>query len=183
MLEKTGLAPGSLLARLFLSALAGALAASLGTMGARIGQQATAEQTLDSLSHKLAGLMRSDCEAYEALSQARRLPADRTDRPLLLASALERATDVPLTIAKLACEAGHSIAAIRTCLSPAVQSDLTVGMILAIAATEAGLHTAKTNIKLQRNQSVTDIQAGAITKISNSLEELKGLCYTPPPST
>jgi glutamate formiminotransferase/glutamate formiminotransferase/formiminotetrahydrofolate cyclodeaminase len=64
-----------------------------------------------------------------------------------------------------------------------VQSDLTVGMILAIAAAEAGLHTAKTNIKLQRNQSVAANQTGYMTKISNSLEELKGLCYTPPPST
>lgn len=165
------------------AALAGALAASLGTMGARIGQQATAEQTLGSLSHKLAGLMRSDCEAYEALSRARRLPADQANRPLLLATALEQATAVPLSIAELACEAGQTIAAIRQCLSPAVQSDLTVGMILAIAAAEAGLHTAKTNIKLQRNQSVAANQTGHMTKISNSLEELKGLCYTPPPST
>lgn len=165
------------------AALAGALAASLGTMGARIGKQSTAEQTLGSLSHKLTGLMRSDCEAYEALSRARRLPADQANRPLLLATALEQATDVPLTIAELACEAGQTIAAIRQCVSPAVQSDLTVGMILAIAAADAGLHTAKTNIKLQRNQSVAANQTGHMTKISNSLEELKGLCYTPPPST
>ncbi len=165
------------------AALAGALAASLGTMGARIGKQSTAEQSLGSLSQKLAALMRNDCEAYDALARARRLPADQANRPLLLATALEQATDVPLTIAALACEAGHTIASIRPCLSPAVQSDLTVGMILAIAAAEAGLHTAKTNIKLQRNQSVAANQRGETTKIANSLEELKGLCYTPPPST
>ncbi len=165
------------------AALAGALAASLGTMGARIGKQSTAEQSLGSLSQKLARLMRNDCEAYEALARARRLPADQANRPLLLASALEQATDVPLTIAELSCEAGQTIAAIRQFLSPAVQSDLTVGMILAIAATEAGLHTAKTNIKMQRNQSVADNQTRQMTKISNSLEELRGLCYTPPPST
>ena len=72
---------------------------------------------------------------------------------------------------------------VQTCALPILQSDLTVGMILAIAAAEAGLHTAKTNIKLQRNQSVAANQTGHMTKISNSLEELKGLCYTPPPST
>jgi glutamate formiminotransferase/formiminotetrahydrofolate cyclodeaminase len=165
------------------AALAGALAASLGTMGARIGKQAEPEQSLNSLSQRLATLMQDDSAAYEAVSKIRRLPMDHADRPLLLATALEKATEVPLMIAELACEAGQTIATIRKFLSPAIQSDLTVGIILAIAATEAGLHTAKTNVKLQRNQSVVIDQAQRITKISNSLEELKGLCYTPPPST
>lgn len=164
------------------AALAGALAASLGTMGARIGKQSEPEQSLSSLGQRLAALMQQDCETYEAVSRARRLPVDHTDRPQLLAAALEQATEVPLTIAALACEAGQTIAAIRSFLSLAVQSDATVGIICAIAATEAGLHTAKTNIKLQRNQSVAASQTERITKISNSLEELKGLCYTPPPS-
>ncbi|MDO9118677.1 MAG: glutamate formimidoyltransferase [Nitrospira sp.] len=165
------------------AALAGALAASLGTMGARIGKLSTAEQSLNSLSQKLAALMQNDCAAYAAVSQARRLPADHADRPQRLSTALEQATEVPLTIAELACEAGLTIAAIRQSLSPAVQSDLTVGMICAIAATEAGLHTAQTNVKLQRNQSVAANHARRMTKIANSLEELRGLCYTPPPST
>ncbi|NOS79676.1 MAG: glutamate formimidoyltransferase [Nitrospira sp.] len=165
------------------AALAGALAASLGTMGARIGKQSEPEQSLSSLSQRLAALMQQDCEAYEAVSSARRLPVDHADRPLLLATALEKATEVPLKIAELACEAGHIITTVRKVLSTAVQSDLTVGMILALAAIEAGLHTAKTNVKLQRNQSVVANQTRQITKIANSLEELKGLCYTPPPST
>jgi len=165
------------------AALAGALAASLGTMGARIGKQSKPEQSLSSLSQRLAALMQDDCEAYEAVSSARRLPVDHADRPLLFATALEKATEVPLKIAELACEAGHIITTVRKVLSTAVQSDVTVGMILAIAATEAGLHTAKTNVKLQRNQRVNQDQMQRISKISNSLEELKGLCYTPPPST
>lgn len=165
------------------AALAGALAASLGTMGARIGKQSEPERTLSDLTQRLTALMQKDCEAYEAISRARRLPIDQADRPLLLATAVEQATEVPLMIAELACEAGQTITTIRKFLSPAVQSDVTVGIICAIAAIEAGLHTAKTNVKLQRNQSVVANQTGQITKISNSLEELKGLCYTPPPST
>jgi len=165
------------------AALAGALAASLGTMGARIGKQTEPEQSLNDLSQRFATLMQKDCEAYETVSNARRLSVDQADRPLLLASALEKATEVPINIAELACEAGRTITTIRTQLSQSVQSDLTVGIILAIAATEAGLHTAKTNVKLQQNQSVATNQAHRITKIANSLEELKGLCYTPPPST
>lgn len=165
------------------AALVGALAASLGTMGARIGKQTEPERTLNNLSQRLTALMQDDCEAYEAVSKARRLPGDHADRLLLLAKALERATDIPLKTAALACETGQTIATIRKILSPAVQSDVTVGMICAIAATEASLHTAKTNIKLQRNQQVATDQTQRIIKLSNSLEELKGLCYTPPPST
>jgi glutamate formiminotransferase/glutamate formiminotransferase/formiminotetrahydrofolate cyclodeaminase len=165
------------------AALAGALAASLGTMGARIGKQVEPEQSLSDLSQKLAALMQHDCEAYEAVSKARRLPTDHTDRSRLLTTTLEKATEVPLKIAELACEAGQTITTIRTQLSQSVQSDLTVGIILAIAAADAGLHTARTNVKQQRNQSVVVNQTRRITKISNSLEELKGLCYTPPPST
>lgn len=164
------------------AALVGALAASLGTMGARIGKQTEQEQSLSDLSQKFATLMRKDCEAYETVSNARRLPVDQADRPLLLASALEKATEIPLKIAALAYEAGLTITTIRTHLSSAVQSDLTVGTILAIAAAEAGLHTAKANVKQQQNQSVANDQRQCITKIANSLEELKGLCYTPPPS-
>ncbi|MCS6293658.1 MAG: glutamate formimidoyltransferase [Nitrospira sp.] len=165
------------------AALAGALAASLGTMGARIGKQTEPEQSLSSLSQRLTALMQDDCKAYEAVSSARRLPVEHADRPLFLAVALEKATAVPLKIAELACEAGHVITTVRKVLSTAVQSDVTVGIILAIAATEAGLHTAKTNVKLQRNQRVNEDHVQRIAKISNSLEELKGLCYTPPPST
>ncbi len=165
------------------AALAGALAASLGAMGARIGKQLESEQTLSDLGRTLAALMQKDCEAYEAVSRAGRLPVDQADRPLLLATALEKATEVPLMIAKLAREAGQAIATIRMFLPPAVQSDLTVGMILAIAATEAGLHTAKTNVKLQRNPLVVTDHTRRIAEISNGLEELKGLCYTPPPNT
>ncbi|KAF4516009.1 hypothetical protein B566_EDAN000246 [Ephemera danica] len=163
------------------AALVGALAASLGTMGARIGKQSKPEQTLNDLTQRLTALMQKDCAAYAAVSKARCLPVGDANRPLLLSTALEQATDVPLTIAELACEAGQTIATIRQSLSPAVQSDATVGIICAIAATEAGLHTAKTNVKLQRNQSVASRQTECITKIANSLEELRGLCYTPPP--
>lgn len=165
------------------AALVGALAASLGNMGARIGKQTEPERSLSDLSQRLAALMQRDCEAYEAVSKTRRLPADHTDRSLLLTTALEAATEVPLKIAELACEAGQTITTIRMQLSQSVQSDLTVGIILAIAAAEAGLHTARTNVKLQQNQPVVVDQMQRITEIANSLEELKGLCYTPPPST
>jgi glutamate formiminotransferase / formiminotetrahydrofolate cyclodeaminase len=71
----------------------------------------------------------------------------------------------------------------HSCLSaakPVVQSDLTVGMIMAVAATEAGLHTVKVNLKLLTEQAVVEIFESRISKITRSLEDLRGLCYTPP---
>lgn len=163
------------------AALVGALAASLGTMGARIGAQPDAEQRLIMLGYELQRCVQADCNAYEKVGRARRLPKEQRGRIEQLAAAMTDATDVPLRIAECACEAGILIASLRRTVSPSVQSDLTVGMILARAAAEAGLHTAQTNINLQQNQQVANSFVDRMTKIVNCLEELKGLCYTPPP--
>ncbi|MGA6827228.1 glutamate formimidoyltransferase [Nitrospira sp. NS4] len=162
------------------AALVGALAASLGVMGARLGKEPAAEQQLADMSRRLQTLMQEDCDAYEVFAQARKLPADHADRSAILTAALQRITEVPLEIAELACEAGRAIASFRTGVSAPVQSDLTVGIIMAVAAAEAGLHTANTNLKYQQIQHLKCSLAQRCSKISNCLEELKGLCYTPP---
>jgi len=95
---------------------------------------------------------------------------------------MQKATEVPLEIAELACEAGWAILSCLKAVKPAIRSDLMVGMIMATAAVEAGLHTAQVNIKAQTNQQLNETLLPRITKTVRSLEELKGLCYTPPPS-
>lgn len=162
------------------AALVGALAASLGVMGARLGKEPAAEQQLVDLSRRLHTLVREDCDAYTLYAQARKLPADHADRPARLTAALQRITDVPLTIAELACEAGQALVTIRTHVSALIQSDMTVGLILAIAAAEAGRYTADTNINGQQNQQLKSSFTQRSSKIGNCLEELKRLCYTPP---
>lgn len=162
------------------AALVGALAASLGVMGARLGKEPATEQRLIDLSRCLHTLVQEDCDAYSLYALARKLPADHADRPARLTAALQRITEVPLTIAELACEAGQALVTIRTRVSVLVQSDMTVGLILAIAAAEAGRYTANTNINCQQNQQLKSSYTQRSSKISNCLEELKMLCYTPP---
>lgn len=162
------------------AALVGALAAALGVMGARLGKNPATEQQLTDISRQLHTLVQKDCDAYTLFAQARRLPADDVGRLELLPAALQRITEIPLEIAELACEAGRVIASFRVRASVPVQSDLTVAIIMAIAAAEAGRHTADTNINHQENQYLKNLLAQRSSKISNCLEELKGLCYTPP---
>ncbi len=162
------------------AALVGALAASLGVMGARLGKKPVIEQRLIDMSHRLQQLIREDCDAYKMFSQAQRLPADHADRSTQLPAALQRITEIPLEIAELTCEAGRMIASFRAQASVPVQSDLTVAIIMAIAAAEAGRHTADTNLNAQQNHQFKSSFAQRLSKISNCLEELKRLCYNPP---
>ena len=57
-----------------------------------------------------------------------------------------------LKIAEQATEAGVLLHACSAGVKPRVRSDLTVGLMLAIAAAEAGRHTVEENIKIQHNQ-------------------------------
>lgn len=164
------------------AALVGALAASLGVMGARLGHQAEAQQQLVQLSQRLHALVQADSEAYQEVSRANKIPKESPERSGEIAVAWQRAIEIPLEIAEIACQAGW---AMQSCLKPAkaaVRSDLMVGIIMAIAAAEAAIHTAQVNIKAQTNQLVSEMLFPRITKTARSLEELRGLCYTPPPS-
>lgn len=80
----------------------------------------------------------------------------------------------PWKFAELACEAGRVIHSCHMAVKPAVRSDLTVGMIMAIAAADAGIHTLQVNLKSQTNQQLNEILLPRITKTARSLEELRG---------
>jgi glutamate formiminotransferase/glutamate formiminotransferase/formiminotetrahydrofolate cyclodeaminase len=160
-------------------ALAGALAASLGIMGARLGRDIELEQRLTQLQHRLRQLIQDDADAYSRLLRAYRIPKQEPYRPQSISSALATATKIPLEIAELACEAGRLIHACIPSVKRAVRSDMTVGMIMAIAAADSGLHTASTNSQL--NQELSKSMSGEIARAIRNLEELKRLCYTPPP--
>jgi len=98
-----------------------------------------------------------------------------------LSSALHLATVIPLEIAEQATEAGTLLHACSAEVKPHIRSDLTVGLLLAIAAAEAGRQTVAENIKLQRNQRLKSSLFDRIQHITIRLEELRGLCYTAPP--
>jgi glutamate formiminotransferase/glutamate formiminotransferase/formiminotetrahydrofolate cyclodeaminase len=156
------------------AAFVGALAASLGVMGGRLGRQADEEQRLQELRHRLHQLVQEDTEAYNTLTEAYKIPKHRPDRPCAVSIALQRATEVPLEISESACEAGRLLSTLRKGATPPIHSDLTVGLIMAVAAAQAGLVTAITNT--QNNHGLREFFRLRIARATQCLEELKVLC-------
>jgi formiminotetrahydrofolate cyclodeaminase len=115
-------------------------------------------------------------DAYTGLMDAYKIPKQHPDRLHAISFALQRATEVPLEITELSCEVAQFLHALRKGGKPTIQSDLTVGLTIAIAAARAGLVTVRTNINTQRNQKFIDNIRLRIAKAMESLEELKGLC-------
>ena len=163
------------------AALVGALAASLGIMGARLSQQQRVEHQLSELSLRLRELMQADGDAYQRFIQATNFAKTDRTRPAVLSSALHLATEIPLEIAELATKAGALLHACSAGVKPRVRSDLTVGMVLAIAAADAGRHTVEENIKIQHNQRLKSSILDRIQQMTNRLEELRRACYTASP--
>lgn len=161
-------------------AFVGALAASLGVMGARLSMQRAVEHRLSEISRRLCELMQADGEAYRRFLQASAVTKSDKTRPALLSSALHLATEIPLEIAEQATEAGVLLHACSAGVKPRVRSDVTVGIMLAIAAADAGRHTVEENIKIQLNQRLKKSLQGRIEQMTIRLEELKGLCYSTP---
>ncbi len=162
------------------AALVGALAASLGIMGARLSRQRGVEHRLSEIGRRLCELMQADGEAYRQFLRAARLAKTDRTRPAVLSSTLHLATEIPLEIAERAAEAGALLHACSAEVKPRVRSDITVGLVLAIAAADAGRHTAAENINIQRNQRLKSSLLDRIQQMTNRLEELRGLCYTAP---
>ncbi|MCS6305733.1 MAG: glutamate formimidoyltransferase [Nitrospira sp.] len=158
------------------AALVGALAASLGVMGARLGEQPNREQRLLELSRQLHRLVQADTDVYTELTDAYKIPKQHPDRLHAISIALQHATEVPLEIAELSCEVARFLHTLRERGKPTIQSDLTVGLTVAIAAAQAGLVTVRTNINAQRNQQFIENIRVRIAKATESLEELKSLC-------
>jgi glutamate formiminotransferase / formiminotetrahydrofolate cyclodeaminase len=158
------------------AALVCALAAALGIMGARLAKQSDGETTLQRLSRRLYELVQEDALAYGALMEAYKIPKAHPDRPGTVSNALLKATEAPLEITERACEVARVLHSLRQMVKPTVYSDLTVGMILAIATADAGLFTAKTNVKHSINPLVMKSVQAKIIKMGESLEELRRLC-------
>jgi len=158
------------------AAFVGALAASLGVMGARLAGQSDRKERLLELSRQLHRLVQVDTEVYSGLMDAYRIPKHHPDRPQAISIALQRATEVPLEITELSCEVARFLHTLREGAKPTIQSDLTVGLTLAIAAAQAGLITVRTNINAQENHQLMDSVRLRITKATENLEELRVLC-------
>jgi glutamate formiminotransferase/glutamate formiminotransferase/formiminotetrahydrofolate cyclodeaminase len=164
------------------SALVGALSASLGVMGARLSQQLAVEQRLSQLVERLSALAQADGAAYQRFLQATQLPKTDPNRLSTISSALHVATEIPLEIAERLAETGGLLRICAKRVKPRLRPDAVAGLLFAVAAGEACLHIVKENLKAQLNQRLKDAIHSRIEQAMIRLEELRRLCYTPPPS-
>jgi glutamate formiminotransferase/glutamate formiminotransferase/formiminotetrahydrofolate cyclodeaminase len=163
------------------AALAGTLAAALGMMGARLTGQAATERRLNDIAQRLSYLLQADGEAYRHFVEATRRTQADANRPTAVSSALHVATEIPLEIGEQSAKAGTLLHACSRQVKRRLQSDMHVGLVMAIAACEAGLHTARENLKIQPNQKLRKAIEPRLRQLFQNLEELRALCYTPPP--
>jgi glutamate formiminotransferase/glutamate formiminotransferase/formiminotetrahydrofolate cyclodeaminase len=174
-------APTAVPAGAAVAALTGGLAAALGVMAARVSRQPAVEHRLDEIAARLGHLLVADGEAYNIFATATKLPETDPERSMAVSSALHVATEIPLEMAERSVEAARLLAASAPGAKPRLRSDVHVGLLLAIAAAEATLHTTRENLKIQRNHELSEALLPRFYEVSRNVEELRALCYTPPP--
>ncbi len=134
------------------AALAGALAGSLGQMVANLTVSrkkyaavkpiiAAALERLGEATANLAKLALADSAAFNAISIARKLPDDQTDRAQQLAAAIVHACEIPLQVAQQAASLFDDLYCLATQGNVNARTDAQVGGYLAYAAVNgAGLN-------------------------------------------
>lgn len=131
------------------AALAGALGAALGTMGARYsaGRDPASEAEAKALAEKLEAVAQSllflvdeDAGAYERVIAARKLPKEsaeeRDKRKTALDAAFRDAVAVPIRTIRLARELAEAVGRLAPIANPNLLTDVAVGAILAESAFE-----------------------------------------------
>jgi glutamate formiminotransferase/formiminotetrahydrofolate cyclodeaminase len=159
------------------AALGGALGAGLVAMvgrvtgerdGAARDEMAPITTTADRLKDQLASLMGEDVEAYRGLLRARK----RAAGPAAIEAAMERATEVPLGVARASCEVLGLCANAAPRARASTLSDLGVAAALAGGALEAAALTVRTNLKDLQNaaraRAVAEELGGLIASGSES---------------
>ena len=169
------------------AALAGSLAAALGVMACRVGARTDPgkqsaepagglqpmEQRLIVLRGELHRMIQADAEAYAGVGDAYRMPKHEPSKPAALVAQMTDTTEVSLEIATLATEVASLLRTLLPITKPWAASVLKVALLMALAAIEGGLESARTNSNAIKNQSVTNKSAARIKFIEDSLVELK----------
>jgi glutamate formiminotransferase/formiminotetrahydrofolate cyclodeaminase len=144
------------------SALAGALGASLGQMvaglsckrksqAAHVEQLTAAAAEFQSASRFLAEAVDRDASSFESVMTAYRLPQATADeqrrREEAIQLALHGAAEVPLEVAGKAAELYEKLGQLEPISSPSMLSDLRVGRLMAAAAVRGSLENVTTNLE------------------------------------
>ncbi len=145
--------PGGGSAAAAAAAMAAALAAMVATMSRGKRAYAQYENQLNEAIARLTALraelqcaIDADAAAYGAVSQAYKRAKESPDAAAQIASALEQATRVPLTVAERAAELLRVAASLKPITNPRMSSDLVVAAALAMAAFQGALANIAINL-------------------------------------
>jgi glutamate formiminotransferase len=147
------------------SALAGALGASLGQMAIRITKDkkayaqhadrfADALDRLGPYASALLDLVDADAEAYQVVLEAYKLPKDTPEREQAVQNGLIRATEIPSRIANCAAETLKVLEELRSIIHVNVASDLQVGLQMLRSSLRGAIVNMRTNLKDVRDPQV-----------------------------
>jgi glutamate formiminotransferase/formiminotetrahydrofolate cyclodeaminase len=162
------------------SALAGALSASLGQMVAGLSRKKKSQAAfVDQLSDALAEFDKAsrffaeaidrDAASFDAVMAAYKLPKDSSElekaREQAIQAALQHAAEVPLEVARRAAEMYEKLGQLEAIASPSMTSDIRVGRLMAGSAVRGALENVAINL-----ESITD--AGFAAKMRPECEML-----------
>jgi len=143
------------------SALAGALAASLGQMIAGLSRKKKSQaafvnqlsEVLDQLRRnagELAEAIDRDAEAYDAVLAARKLPHESAEEKRLREAAIQRATrgavEVPLQVAERSVALFERLGQLASIAAASMKSDLEVARLMAAAGARGALANVEINL-------------------------------------
>jgi len=125
--------------------------------------QATAAQ------QDLAAAVDDDTTAYDAVSQAYKLPkgtdAEKQQRTAAIQGALEGACEVPLRVAQRAAEVVRLARVAQAKANPNVASDAKVAELLARAGMEGAIANVEINLDAIRNEAFAERMRAAIAEL------------------
>lgn len=164
------------------SALAGAMAAAMVEMACNltVGREKfrdvevelqTVRGRAKDLRLRMLAAVDEDTEAYNAVSQAYKLPrtgdTEKAARTAAIQSALQYATEVPLKVAQAAAETSELAVVAMEKSNPSVASDARVARLLADAARDGAIANVEINLG-----SIND--SAFVEKMKTELEGLSG---------
>ncbi|MDQ3929963.1 MAG: cyclodeaminase/cyclohydrolase family protein [Chloroflexota bacterium] len=164
------------------SALAGAMAAAMVEMACNltVGREKfrSAEEELQvvlarakELREQMLAAVDEDTDAYDAVSQAYKLPkgtdAEKNERTAAIQAALKQASEVPFRVARAAAETAQLAVIAIEKANPNVASDARVARLLADAARDGAVANVEINLS-----SITD--SDYADRMRDELEGLHG---------
>lgn len=138
------------------AALAGALSAALAEMVARltVGKKryVDVEETMQAITaagsdlrQRLIAAIDEDIQAFNAVMDAYRLPKDNPERSGMIQACLQRAADVPFSVARLALEAMQLAEQVATQGNANAASDAATAALIGLAAIEGAVLNVRVN--------------------------------------